>query len=220
MINPNDITTVRVGQLADSPFNMTDNLPHEVGTELKRGTVQSFADFLALYIGSSSSVAFRAVTVPDGGALPATSQEEWILVGKGTFYNVGGGATIVCTEELNALVSNGTFWSIGVEISIDADLIGITQTILSGNAQTAPSENAVFNALALKANLTDIPVTIPLQIEFTALGGETSHDIGTTALVKSWFWDGSPQAKSQWTQVGSVLNFAFPLSTGSFNIFI
>lgn len=58
------------------------------------------------------------------------------------------------------------------------------------------------------------------QIEFTALGGETSHDIGTNSLVKSWFWDGSPQAKSQWTQTGTVLNFAFPLEAGSFNIFI
>lgn len=58
------------------------------------------------------------------------------------------------------------------------------------------------------------------QIEFTATGGETTHDIGTDAIVKSWFWDGSPQAKSQWSQTGSVLTFAFPLSAGSFNIFI
>lgn len=58
------------------------------------------------------------------------------------------------------------------------------------------------------------------QIEFTATGGETTHDIGTDAVVKSWFWDGSPQAKSQWSQAGSVLTFAFPLSSGSFNIFI
>lgn len=58
------------------------------------------------------------------------------------------------------------------------------------------------------------------QIEYTATGGETTHDIGTTKIVKSWFWDGSPQAKSQWTQAGSVLTFAFPLSAGSFNIFI
>src|SRR6478609_4201383 len=66
---------------------------------------------------------------------------------------------------------------------------------------------------ALNSSLTS-------QIEFTAAGGETTHDIGTTAVVKSWFWDGSPQAKSQWTQTGSVLTFAFPLSAGSFNIFI
>lgn len=58
------------------------------------------------------------------------------------------------------------------------------------------------------------------QIEYTATGGETTIDIGTNSKVKSWFWDGSPQAKSQWTQTGSILNLAFPLTAGSFNIFI
>lgn len=58
------------------------------------------------------------------------------------------------------------------------------------------------------------------QIEYTATGGETTIDIGTNSKVKSWFWDGSLQAKSQWTQTGSILNLAFPLAAGSFNIFI
>ena len=156
-IDPNNINTTRVGQLADAPFSLTDQIPHEVGTDLKRGSVQSFADFLALQIGASSGISFVAVTVPDGGTLPNTTQEEWLLVGKGTFYNVNGGATIVTTEELNALISNGTFWSIGVEIPIAAELIGITEFIRSGYTTSAPSENAVFNALAEKANLDDIP---------------------------------------------------------------
>lgn len=88
------------------------------------------------------------------------------------------------------------------------------------------SDNVENNSDVPGANVTEaldylLTVTgLTEQIEFTATGGETSHDIGTDALVKSWFWDGSPQAKSQWTQVGSVLNFAFPLSAGSFNIFI
>jgi hypothetical protein len=153
MIDPALVTTQRLGQLTSSPFNLTDLLAHEVGSDLNSGTVQEFADFLSAYIGASSGISFVAITVPDGGTLPSTSQSEWLLVGKGTFYNVGGGATIVTTEELNALVSNGTFWTIGVEIPIEADLIGITQTILSGNTQTAPSENAVFNALALKMDI-------------------------------------------------------------------
>jgi len=156
-IDPNSINTIRVGQLADAPFSLTDQIPHEVGSDLKRGSVQSLADFIAIQIGASAGISFVAVTVPDGGTLPDTTKEEWLLVGKGTFYNVNGGATIVTTEELNALVSNGTFWSIGVEIPIAVDLIGISQTILSGNTQTAPSENAVFNALAEKANVDDIP---------------------------------------------------------------
>jgi hypothetical protein len=213
MINPNDITTVRVGQLADSPFNLTDNLVHEVGTDLNRGTVQSFADFLALYIGSSSSVAFRAVTVPDGGTLPVTSQEEWILVGKGTFYNVGGGATIVCAEELNALISNGTFWSIGVEIPISADLIGITQFIRSGYLQTSPSENAVYNALLLKANLTDVPAVLP-KMYFVADGINDSFDTGSTAIIKAVYRNNIMIRDPDWSQVGSIFTLTFVPDNG------
>src|SRR6187431_2744837 len=110
MIDPNAVSTLRVGQLPPYDFNLTDKIPHEVGTDLKQGTVQQLSDFIALNIGTSSGVAFRAITVLDGEALPNTTQEEWILVGKGTFYNVGGGATIVTTEELNALVSDGNIW--------------------------------------------------------------------------------------------------------------
>ncbi len=92
----------------------------------------------------------------------------------------------------------GTILSLPVSLPSDIDNPAKVELAIDSNASTGISE----------------------QIEFTATGGETSHDIGTDALVKSWFWDGSPQAKSQWTQTGSVLNFAFPLSAGSFNIFI
>jgi len=93
----------------------------------------------------------------------------------------------------------GTILSLPVSLPSDIDNTAKVQLAVDSNA--------------LNSSLTS-------QIEFTAAGGETTHDIGTTAVVKSWFWDGSPQAKSQWTQTGSVLTFAFPLSAGSFNIFI
>jgi hypothetical protein len=213
MINPNDVSTVRVGQLAEEPFNLSDNLPHEVGTDLKRGSVQSFADFLALYIGATSSIAFVPVTVPDGGTLPNTSQNEWLLVGKGTFYNVNGGATIVTTEELNALVSNGVFWSIGVEIPISVDTIGITQTILSGNTQTAPSENAVYNALLLKANASDVPVPLP-KLYFVADGIATSFDTGSNATIKAVFREGALLDDNDWSQTGTVFTLTFTPANG------
>lgn len=92
----------------------------------------------------------------------------------------------------------GTILSLPVSLPSDIDDPTRVELAIDSNASTGISE----------------------QIEFTAVGGETSHDIGTDALVKSWFWDGSPQAKSQWSQTGSVLTFAFPLSAGSFNIFI
>lgn len=137
-----DFTSLKVGQLAPEVFSGTDLIPHEVGGILKRGNLTDLATFIGGIIGGGSGVGFRAVQVNDGDTLPTTDKQEFILVGKGTFYNVGGGATIVTTEELNAIVSNGVFWFIGVEIPIDApdittdnlktnpiDLISLPQTI-------------------------------------------------------------------------------------------
>lgn len=156
MINPNDVSTIRVGELAPATPSGTSKIPHEVGTELKRTTLDELSVFIAAYIGASNGVGFRAVSVTDGQTLPSTDKEEFILVGKGTFYNVAGGQTLVLTEELNAVVSNGAYWFVGVEIPIDVELAGvIVQTIREGFTTTSPSEDAVFKALALKANVSD-----------------------------------------------------------------
>lgn len=147
-LDPINVTTVSIDQLPTENFNVSNYITHGVGADLKKNTVQALADFLTPLLGAISGIGFRAVSVPDGGTLPATTQEEFILVGAGTFENVGGGADITTTEQLNALVSNGTYWFIGVEIPIDVEVAGITQFIRAGFTETAPSENAVFNAFA------------------------------------------------------------------------
>jgi len=156
MIDPNEINTTRVGQLPSANINLTNNIAHEVGTDLKRATIEDLSIFIAAYIGASDGVGFRAVTVTDGQTLPTTTNQEFILVGKGTFYNVNGGQTIVTTNELNAIVSNGSYWFIGVEIPVNVELAGIVQTIRQGEISTAPSEAAVFSALNLKANDNEV----------------------------------------------------------------
>lgn len=161
-INPNEISTIRVGQLNSAPFNLSDKIPHEVGTVLKGDTIEDLCVFVSNYIGSTDSISFNPTAVSDGGTLPDTEDNEFILVGAGTYYNVSGAETLILTEGLNVLVSNSSFWSIGVEIPIKADLIGITQDIREGESETAPSEDAVFNALALKANISEIPESKPL----------------------------------------------------------
>ena len=150
MIDPTEITTIRVGELPVALFNLTDNVPHEVGQDLKKGTIEDLAIFIGSYIGASDGVGFRAISVTDGQTLPTTTNQEFILVGKGTYYNVSGGATLVLTEELNAIVSNGSFWFIGVEIPVNVELAGITQFIRDGFTTTTPSENAVFDAMSFK----------------------------------------------------------------------
>jgi lysophospholipase L1-like esterase len=149
-INPANITTISVGELPSSIWNLTDKLPHEVAGALKSGDVQGLADLISDFIGTASSLAFNPTTVLDGETLPATSSNEWVLVGKGTFGNVGGALSITTTEELNAITSNGTYWTLSVQIPINVELAGIVQTIRSSFTTTTPSENAVFNALALK----------------------------------------------------------------------
>ena len=213
MIDPLEISTIRVGQLASAPISLTDKIPHEVGSELHRATIEELSIFIATYVGTVGGVGFRPVTVTDGQTLPTTTQKEWILVGKGAFYNVNGGATIVTTEELNAMMSDGFTWSLGVEIPIAAELIGIVQTIRESFTTTAPSEDAVFKALALKANISDAPIAVP-KIQFTADGTQDTFDIGVLAIIKAVFWNSALLNDNDWTQLGSEFTLTFIPSLG------
>ena len=212
MIDPLEISTIRVGQLPSASISLTDNIPHEVGSDLRRATIEELSIFIATHVGTVGGVGFRPVTVTDGQTLPTTTKKEWILVGKGAFYNVNGGATIVTTEELNAIMSDGSTWSLGVEIPIAAELIGIVQTIRESFTTTAPSEDAVFKALSLKANISDAPIAVP-KIQFVADGIQDTFDIGVLAIIKAVFWNGALLNDNDWTQSGTNFTLTFtPLS--------
>lgn len=226
MIDPNVVTTARVGELPSAPFELTDKIPHEIEETLFQGTVLQLADLIGDYLGTSSSLAFNPTTVADGGTLPATDSNEWMLVGKGTFHNVGGGADIVTTEELNAVTSNGAYWSLAVEIPVNVELAGITQNIRSGYTTTAPSEDAVYDALSLKLNsggysgtgqdlynLVIAAATLP-KIQITATAGQTVFPLGTTALAKAVFWNGVLLNDLDWSQTGSNITTTFGFALG------
>ena len=213
MIDPNNVTTIRVGELPTEVFSLTDMIPHEVGTDLKKGSLNDLAIFISAFIGSSEGVGFRAVSVTDGQTLPTTTKEEFILVGKGTFYNVLGGSTLILTEELNAIVSNGSYWFIGVEIPINFEFTGITQEIRESFTTTAPSEDTVFKALALKANISDTPISVP-KIQFTADGIQDAFDIGVSANITAVFWNGALLNDNDWTQSGTNFTLTFTPSLG------
>jgi hypothetical protein len=149
-----DYTSIKVGQLPSAAIAGSNLIPHEVGGLLKKATITD----LAAFISANGAVGFRAVSVPNGGTLPSTTQQEFILVGPGTYNNVGGGSPVTVTEELNALVSNGTFWFIGVQIPIDAaaggtaNWGGITGTL---SAQT-DLQTALNNRQPSSADLSSI----------------------------------------------------------------
>lgn len=203
MIDPNAVSTIRVGELSPEPFSLTDNVPHEVGTELKRGTIEGLATFISAFIGSTDGVGFRAISVTDGQTLPTTTQQEFILVGKGTYYNVVGGSTIICTEELNAIVSNGSYWFIGVEIPVNVELAGITQFIRDGFINTTPSEDAVYDALALKANVADSENIANKQNDLTPDGTGTKYP--TVDAVNDLKWIKSNESLALAQRKGDVL---------------
>jgi len=222
-IDPNNITTVRVGELAPAPFALTDLIAHEVGTTLKQGTVQSLADIIGSYLDVSGGVGFRAVSVSDGETLPTTTKEEFILVGKGTFQNVGGGSAITTTEELNALISDGATWSIGVQIPIEVEL-SVSQFIRSGFLDTSPSENAVFNALALKMDSSALNV-FTVTDKVTIADNEQTITIPSGHKPLSVHLEYAPQFKltsnnaariDTWTQSGNVITLLQPTFSGSY----
>ena len=51
MINPNDITTVRVGELPPNPPTLESKIPHELGVDLNYFTIQQLITFLQPYVG-------------------------------------------------------------------------------------------------------------------------------------------------------------------------
>lgn len=196
-IDPTTTTTVKVSELASAGYNTTDLIPHEVAGILKKGNLQDLATFIGGIISTEGAVGFRAVQVNDGETLPATDEQEFILVGPGTYPNVGGGPTITTTEPLNALVSNATYWFIGVEIPITAT--GVWGTI-TGVLSDQTDLNDVLDA---KADLVDgkvpnsqLPSYVDDVVEvadFAALPatGETGKIYVTIDNGNVYRWSGS-----------------------------
>lgn len=203
--------TKRVGELPSSPVNLTDNIAHEVGTELNRATVQELADVIGTYLGTSDGLAFNPTTVNDGQTLPTTTSNEWLLVGKGTFANVGGGASITTTEELNALTSNGVYWSLSVEIPINIEVANlITQNIRAGYTTTTPSEDAVFKEFAKYTKTDDLPEPKqdyePMPFTAPTTGVNQEFTVHAGAVAKNVFKSrGLLYKGTEWEQSGDVV---------------
>jgi len=188
MIDPLLINTLRVGQLVDAVFSGTDNIPHEVGTDLRRGTINDLATFISGIIQAGDGLAFLPISVTDGQTLQNTTTNEWFLAGVGTYSQNGGYPDIVCTEKLNVIIGNGDYWSLGVAIPIvvDPPAAMISQSINEGVLNFSPSEDAIFNALSLKQNTLTNLITgagnnnyLPKFTEPATLGDSLIYDNGT-----------------------------------------
>lgn len=59
-INPENINTISVGELPPASFNLTDKIPHEIGTDLFHGTIQDLVNFIAPMVGA---IQFQVITL-------------------------------------------------------------------------------------------------------------------------------------------------------------
>ena len=157
-----DFTTLRVGQLAEEVWSGTDNLPHEVGSELKRGTVANLATYIASVIDASEGLAFNPLKITDGQTLPTTTDNEWILAGKGTYLQGGGFASVVCTDDINVITSNGVSWSFSFGIVIE-----IPESVSEKFPLTSPNST----------------VTVGGALANTVLADRTAIDVLTEILI-------------------------------------
>jgi hypothetical protein len=181
-INPADITTVRVDQLASDPITLTSLLPHQVGTDLKQDTVQALVDLVATAIGAGSGVGYLPISVTDGQQLPSVpSDPSFFLCGAGTYLNINGFPNVICTGELNAVMSLTDHWELAVEIPIVAE-VGV-QTVTGSAVDNTDPLNPVINeiidgvqTIVAGTNVT-VDNTDPLNPIVSATGGGGSQTL-------------------------------------------
>lgn len=90
----------------------------------------------------------------------------------------------------------------------------VTQEIREGETTTTPSEDAIFQALATKANTADIPNSLPEQLDFEANGVDNFIDIGTAEKAKLFFYNSVLQTRDVWEQANNIVTFTFTPDSG------
>lgn len=146
MINPDNITTIRVDQLPEDVVSLVNEFAHTNGTELKKATIQSLVDLVSAAVGAGSGVGFLPISVTDGQQLPDVPAEpSFFLAGIGTYMNINGYPDLICTEELNAIMSLTDHWEIAVEIPI-APLSGGVQSVTGSAVDNTDPLNPIINS--------------------------------------------------------------------------
>lgn len=90
----------------------------------------------------------------------------------------------------------------------------VTQFIRLGYTTTSPSEDIVYKALALKADISSIPPSVP-KIQFIADGITATYDIGVNALITSVVWNGVVLNDDDWNQSGTTFTITFMPDAGA-----
>lgn len=83
----------------------------------------------------------------------------------------------------------------------------VTQFIRLGYTATSPSEDVVYQALDLKADVVDV-AKVP-KIQFTADGVGATYDIGINAEIEAVLREGALLDDADWTQTGTTFTLTF-----------
>jgi len=135
MIDPNLITTTRVGELPIAPLSLTSKIAHEVGTDLKQATIQELVDLITplvnaiqfqvieldvtqQYIIDNFDATGRGINLMDGyvmcnGQNGTNNRDGRVSIAYGTNYSfvgfVGGATThTLLSSEVPALTVSFT----------------------------------------------------------------------------------------------------------------
>jgi hypothetical protein len=166
-INPENITTIRVDQLANLGLTLDSLFPHTNGTELVSSPISDLVTLVASTIETGTGVGYLPISVTDGQQLPDIPENpSFFLCGVGTFLNVNGFPDIICTESLNAIMSVDDHWEIAVEIPI-APLSGAVQSVTGSAVDNTDPLNPVVNLSGATPNLQQV----------TDEGNETTNNV-------------------------------------------
>ena len=111
-IDPNLITTVRVGELPPAAFSLTDKIPHEVGVDLKHGTIQDLVTFMSPFV---NAIQFQVLTLHVNSAYIAANFD---ITGLGTNLMLG---YAICNGNNGTLNKDGR---VGIAYGATHNVIG------------------------------------------------------------------------------------------------
>lgn len=147
-INPENITTIRVDQLANLGVTLESLFPHTVGTELTSSPISDLVTLVANAIETSDALGFLPISVTDGQQLPdIPTTPGFFLAGAGTYLNVNGFPNLVCTENLNVIMTVDDHWEIAVQIAVNP-LTGSVQSVTGSAVDNTDPLNPVINLSA------------------------------------------------------------------------
>ena len=189
--------TINAGQFPTEDFLLTDFIVKTLadGT-LEKDTVQNLANTIA----TVGEVGFKGkLLIAD-----TPSVDGWWIAGESGTYTNAGGLVVSLTNQFVIIVRQTTFSKIDIPLNIIFDAVPTDGSI------NAVESNGVFDALALKANLTD------------TYNNPIPQEIGTTPATSASVTPASSYMIQQKNNESSVLKKVdlWCLSTGTAKIIV